>query len=300
MLFLKPFIVLLSLLPMKVLYRISDVLFFFVFHVFLYRRTVVKRNMYMSFPHYSNAKIREIEYGFYRHFCDLLVENIKSSNISPQELSERVTLNNFEVLEKLHQSGKSFAGIIGHLGNWEWTILRISQMANFPVSAMYQPSSSKRFDRWMKKNRARFGANLISTQELRSLLHSIDKQPIGIGFLADQGPVNVQNALWMYFMKQVTPVYKGVEKIARNKHLAVLYLHVKKTDRGYYSIDFELITDQPDSLPENEITFTHTKMLESNILEQPEIWLWSHRRWKRNHLIPETIKIMENSQLTKL
>jgi KDO2-lipid IV(A) lauroyltransferase len=299
MLLLKPFIQLLSLFSMKALYRISDVLFFFVFHVFLYRRTVVRKNMYMSFPHYSNAKIREIERGFYRHFCDLIVENIKSNRISAQELSERVTLTNFELLEKLHQSGKSFAGVIGHLGNWEWTILRISQMANFPVGALYQPSSSKRFDRWMKKNRARFGAQLISTQELRGLLQTINQQPIGIGFLPDQGPVNVKSALWMYFMKQVTPVYKGVEKIARSKDLAVVYLHVSKTGRGQYSIRFELITDQPNTLPENEITFTHNKMLESNILEQPEIWLWSHRRWKRNHLIPESAKIMEKSQVSE-
>ncbi len=254
----------------------------------------------MSFPHYSNARLHQIEKQFYRHFCDVLVESIKSNNISAKELNERIKITNFELLEKLNQSGKSIAGVLGHLGNWEWTILKISQQANFPVSAMYQPSSSKRFDKWLKKNRARFGANLVSTKELRHLLKSIDKQAIGIGFLADQGPVNVQTSVWMYFMKQITPVYKGVEKIARSKNLALVYINVTKPKRGHYNISFELITDQPNTYPENDLTFIHTKMLEKNINQQPEIWLWTHRRWKRNHLLPKNVKVMEKThQLNK-
>jgi len=249
----------------------------------------------MSFPHYSNAQLHEIEKKFYRHFCDLIVESIKSNNISKEELDKRITITNFELVEQLVHSGKSIAGVLGHMGNWEWAVLKLSKIATFPVNAMYQPSSSKRFDKWIKKNRARFGANLVASSDLRTLLQTLDKEPMGIGFLADQGPVNVKSALWMYFLKQVTPVYKGVEKIARSKDLAVLYLNVSKTGRGKYSISFELITDNANALPENELTFVHTKLLEKNIIKQPEIWLWTHRRWKRNHLIPESAKIMENS-----
>lgn len=284
---------------MKALYRLSNLLFFFTFHIFLYRRTVVRKNLYMSFPHYSNAQLHEIEKSFYRHFCDLIVESIKSNNISKEELDQRISVTNFELLEELISSGKSIAGVLGHMGNWEWVILKLSQIANFPVSAMYQPSSSKRFDKWIKKNRARFGANLVSSKEIRSLYQAIDKQPMGIGFLADQGPVNVKSALWMYFLKQVTPVYKGVEKIARQKDLAVVYLNVSKLERGKYSITFELISDNVNTLPENELTFVHTKMLEQNIIMQPEIWLWTHRRWKRNHLIPKSAQIMEKSLHSK-
>ncbi|MEZ5008971.1 MAG: lysophospholipid acyltransferase family protein [Chitinophagales bacterium] len=291
MIFLKPIILLLSFLSMKSLYVISNVLYFFTFYVFTYRRAVVRKNLSMSFPHYSNLQIQEIERKFYRHFCDLIVESIKANRISEEELNKRVTLTNIELLENLIISGKSLAGVLGHMGNWEWAVLRMAQSVTFPVNALYQPSSSKRFDNWMKKNRSRFGATLVATTEIKSLIKNLEKEPIGIGFLADQTPVNVEKAHWTYFLRQTTPVYTGVEKMAIKYNLAVVYLNISKTGRGQYHIDFELITDNPKSLAPGEITEIHTKMLETNIIKQPEIWLWSHRRWKRSHLKPKEVTI---------
>lgn len=282
---------LLSFLSMKSLYAISDVLYFFTYHIFTYRRAVVRKNMAMSFPHYSNLQIQSIEKKFYRHFCDLIVESIKAHRISEDELKERVQLKNVELLENLIVSGKSLAGVLGHMGNWEWAVLRMAQSVSFPVHALYQASSSKRFDRWMKTNRSRFGAHLVATTEIKSLIRILEQRPIGIGFLADQTPVHVKKAHWTYFLKQTTPVYTGVEKMAMQHHLAVVYLSVTKPARGHYHITFDLITDQPNQMAPGDITEIHTKMLEANIIQQPEIWLWTHRRWKRSHLKPNEVEI---------
>ncbi len=252
---------------------------------------VVRKNLSMSFPDKLNVELQAIEKGFYRHFADVIVENIKSTSISNEELSEHVHIVNLELVESFIVNGKSVIGVLGHLGNWEWAILKLGMNATFPVHALFQSSSSKRFDTWMKRNRERFGAILNSTREMRKVIHAMDKYPIGIGFLADQTPVNVQKAHWMRFMKQDTPVYLGAERMAKKHNTAVVYVDVTKKSRGHYEIKFELITDKAKTMNDYEITETHTRMLELSINRQPEIWLWSHRRWKRSHLKPKELTI---------
>lgn len=244
----------------------------------------------MSFPNLPNVKLHEIEKNFYRHFCDLVVESIKAHRISKEELAQKVKLENIELLQQLTQQ-KSVILISGHIGNWEWLVLQLAEEANFPLYALFKPSSSKKFDNYLKENRSRFGANIIATTAIRKWLLSINKANSAIGFLSDQTPVDVEKSHWMYFMKQVTPVFLGSEKIATQFNLPVVYIHTSKPKRGHYSLRFELITDQPKNLEKGALTEIHTKMLEANINEQPEIWLWTHRRWKRSHLKPTNIQL---------
>ena len=262
-----------------------------MYYVVGYRRVVVRKNLSMSFPDKLNLDLQQIEKKFYRHFADLIVENIKSTSISNEELYQHVHIVNLELIERYIVNGKSVIGVLGHLGNWEWAILKLGMNATFPVHALFQPSSSRKFDNWMKKNRERFGAILNSTREMRKVMHTMDKYPIGIGFLADQTPVNVEKAYWMRFMKQDTPIYLGAERLAKKHNTAVVYVDVAKKGRGQYEIKFDLITDEANNMKEYEITHIHTKMLEASINRQPEIWLWSHRRWKRSHLKPSSLKI---------
>ncbi|MCP4120645.1 MAG: lysophospholipid acyltransferase family protein [Bacteroidetes bacterium] len=290
MLLLSPFIKLLSLLPLKWLYGISNILHFFIYHVFTYRRVTVRRNLCMSFPDKTSKEIRQIEKQFYKHFSDLIVEGIKSFSLTAESLEHRITVSNLDLIEKFIAKDKSVLGVLGHIGNWEWAVLRLAQIADFPVHALYQPSSSKRFDNWLTRNRQRFGALLVSTKQLRPLFRNVMEHPVAIGSLVDQTPVHVDKAHWMNFMRQPTPVYTGSEKMAIQYDMAVIYVSINKTGRGFYHINFELITDQPRQLQEHEITETHTRMLENSIIQQPEIWLWTHRRWKRSHLKPGHFK----------
>jgi len=275
---------------MKWLYGISNVLHFFIYHVFTYRRVTVRKNLCMSFPDKTSKEIRLIEKRFYKHFSDLIVEGVKSFSLSKEELEHRVTVTNLDLIQQLILKDKSVLGVLGHMGNWEWVILRLAQEANFPVHALYQPSSSKRFDSWMRNNRQRFGAMLESTRQLRPLLKKVKEQPIAIGSLVDQTPVHVEKAYWTNFMRQSTPVYTGSEKMARQYDMAVIYVSIHKTGRGFYHVNFELITDDPSKMAENEITETHTRLLENSIIQQPEAWLWTHRRWKRSHLKPGQVE----------
>lgn len=290
MFLIRPIIKLLSLLPLRFLYMISSLLYPLVFHVFAYRRATVRKNLSMSFPDRTSEEIRRIESAFYRHFCDLIVEGVKAFSISKETIRDRVTVTNLEQVDQFIAGGKSVCGIVGHMGNWEWTILRLALQADYPVHALFQPTSNRGFDNWLKQSRERLGALLVSTREMRPLLQKMQNGPVALGTLGDQTPVHVDRSHWMTFLRQATPVYTGTEKLARNYDMAVFYIDVHKTGRGYYHVRFDLITDRPGDLPENELTEIHTRLLEASIMKQPEIWLWTHRRWKRSHLKPPDFK----------
>jgi KDO2-lipid IV(A) lauroyltransferase len=287
MFLLKPFIRLLSMLPLRVLYALSSLLYPFVFHVLAYRRVTVRRNLSMSFPDKPSAELRKIEKAFYRHFCDLIAESIKAFSISGTMLDERVTVTNLEQIRDFIASGKSVVAVLGHIGNWEWLVLKVAKDSDFPFTALYRPAGNRGFTDFLKAGRQRYGARLLPTSSIRELVRSIEEEPLVLGTLGDQTPVEVDRCHWMQFLRQPTPVYAGPEKLARKRDMAVFFVSMYKTGRGYYHAHIELITDRPAALAENEITESHTRMLEAAIVKQPETWLWTHRRWKRSHLKPE-------------
>ena len=85
-----PIIYLLSKLPFKVIYGISDILYFFVFRIFKYRIKVVRANIQIAFEHKSTSEQEAIIKNFYKHFCDVLVEMIKAFSMNRQEMDQIV------------------------------------------------------------------------------------------------------------------------------------------------------------------------------------------------------------------
>lgn len=273
----------LSYLPLRLLYVFSDIWFFIAYYLIRYRRRIIIRNLRNSFPEKSPKEIRQISGRFYRHFIDLFFETIKIPRFSENEIRERVRYNNLHILEKYYLQGKSVVTLLGHYGNWEWH-------AGFPLNsthksmAVYLPLSNRYFDSWMLKVRKTFDADLIPASETikRIYRYQQDNDLIHCAFLADQSPQIHHTSLWLNFLNQDTPVYITAERIARKFNTPVVYMQMSKIKRGYYSVDIMEITDNPERMPENEITNTFFRLLEKQIVQQPEYWLWTHRRWKIN------------------
>jgi Kdo2-lipid IVA lauroyltransferase/acyltransferase len=100
----------------------------------------------------------------------------------------------------------------------------------------------------------------------------------------DQSPSNRETAYWNTFLNQETGWNNGPEKLARKYDYAVLFGHSKQVKRGYYEVEFTLITENPRAMVEGEITNAYAKILEDLILSNPRFWLWSHKRWKHSRL----------------
>jgi KDO2-lipid IV(A) lauroyltransferase len=272
---------LVALLPLRILYFLSDILFLLTFYFPGYRKKTVINNLRNAFPEKSDAEIKTISKKFYRHFSDVLIEILKMIHLSPEELAERIKVKNPEVLHDLYQKNRSVIAVVGHYNNWEWILGTKPYVPHYSM-AIYKPLNNKYFNRFLIRNRSRYGVELISMREtLRKILYykKINKVTL-CAFITDQSPVWEETQYWTNFLNQLTPVYLGIEKMAIKTGQAVVYLNVQKIARGRYEMEVIKLFDEVKNVSPYEITNKHLAVLESYIKAQPEFWLWTHRRWK--------------------
>ena len=255
---------------------------YILLRLFGYRKNVIAENLNNSFPSKSTKEKRRITQQFYKHFAQFLIEIIKMFSISKKYIKKRVQFKNKELIQHYHSKGKDVILVLGHYGNWEWGLLATSLVSDHEMVGIYKPLSSSFWNQQIKKLRSKFGATLVSMKEsVRHLLKQGDK-PRLIGVIGDQTPTENEIDYWTTFLNQETAVFLGTEKLAKKLNCPVVFVHIDKIKNGYYKMSFELITENPQAHSEEEITNLHTQKLEEKIKERPELWLWSHRRWKHS------------------
>jgi len=280
------FIWLLAWLPLGILYAISNVIFVLVYYVVRYRRKVVRKNLENAFPEKSKKEIRQIERRFYLHFCDYIVETIKLLNVSDKTMQKRFEYKNLDVLESFYEKNQNVILYLGHYGNWEWTIFAKAAQENhcheYKAYSIYHPLSNKEFDEFMLRLRSKSGSVLVPQKKvLRTIIEmKRDNLPGFFCFIADQSPRKNHIAFWMKWLNQDTAPIVGAEKLAKQTGYPVVYLDIQKPKRGHYTGEFVVITENPNELPEFEITKKYMHLMEKTILRDPAYWLWTHKRWK--------------------
>lgn len=274
-----PLIYLLAWTPFPLLYRLSDGLYLLVFYLIGYRKKVVEQNLQRAFPELSDGERRRIRKAYYRHFCDLLLETIKKLSLRPNQLRRRVQFDQPELFQPWLKQQQSLIIVLGHVGNWEWGGARFQLEGLHPLKVLYHPLSHPQFERLVMHMRTRHGYSLISMKHaFRQMLDQRD-QLTATAFIADQSP-SPQYAYWTTFLHQDTGFFKGPDTLARKLRYPVVYFQILKERRGHYRIIPHLLSADPASEPPNGITEAFARRLEADIRQQPECWLWSHRRWK--------------------
>lgn len=270
-----------SLLPTRVLYYLSDFMYLLVFHVFKYRRKVVAMNLRNSFPNKTEAERLTIEARFYHHLCDLIIESIRNFSISKTEILRRCPVTNPEIFDTYAMQGKSLIIVSGHYNNWELAAMACGPQIVHHTIGIYSPLSDAFMDKKAKASRSRFGLEMVSKKIVKETFEKQKGQLTATMFGADQSPSNATKAYWTTFLNQDTAVMFGTEKYAVEYNYPVIYGHISKIRRGYYTMTFTTLEDNPATAPYGSITEKHTRMLEQHIIEAPEYWLWTHKRWKR-------------------
>jgi KDO2-lipid IV(A) lauroyltransferase len=270
-----------SLLPLRVLYVFSDLIFLLLYYFPSYRRKVVATNLKNAFPEKSDEELKSIEKKFYKHMADIFIETFKLIHMSEKEQKKRFTYNNIEIIDKLRQEKRDIIAVLGHYNNWEWPTL-LPFFLKYKIVIIYKPLQNKYFNGFINKQRSKHGIVLTPMSQIIREIINYRKNDINTlsVFLSDQTPAKGEIKYWTTFLNQDTPVYLGVEKIASKYDMAVVFFHIQKVKRGYYNLNIELLFDHTAGLPDHIITETHTRKLEDIIREKPEFWLWSHRRWK--------------------
>lgn len=277
---------LVSKLPYRALYVISDIANLVLYHIVRYRRDIVRRNITSAFPEKSLEECISIERGFYKWFCDYFEETVKLMSVSRQELLSRIEFRGIDKIEECFDRGQTCAGILGHYGNWELlsaTGLVIKKHPEAVIGLIYHPLRSQLFDRLFINMRQSMGGVCVPKKDILRYLVSFRSQNLMnlFGYIADQAPRYRNIHLWLPFLNHDTPVFTGAERIMRKMNNAVFYIDVERPERGKYIYTFKLMTDKPGEMPEFEITKKFFVMLEQTIRREPRFYLWSHNRWKR-------------------
>jgi KDO2-lipid IV(A) lauroyltransferase len=274
------FLIPISLLPFPLLYLLSDFLFFIFYSLLGYRKKIVVSNITNSFPEKSKQEVNEITKLFYKHFCDVIVESLKSFTISDAQISKRMILKNPELLNSYYDKKQSVILAGGHYNNWEWIAVALDKQMKHQSIAIYKTLSNKFFDEKMRSTRGKFGLLMVSTKLVAETFSKFKNELTATIFAIDQSPSNPKKCYWMNFLNQDTPVLFGTEKFSKDYNQPVLFGTITKVKRGFYQIEFQTVTDNPTNTAHGYITETTTKLLEAEIIKAPQYWLWTHRRWK--------------------
>lgn len=299
-----PIFYVLSLLPFRVLYGISDFFYLIMYHIVGYRKKVVRKNLSSSFPEKTSQELKEIERGFYHWLCDYFVETLKLLTVSDETLLKHIEFRNAEQIEEYYDKGQTCAAILGHYCNWELlsaTGLAFKRHKEAVCGLIYHPLRSKIFDMLFKDIRQSKGGVCIPKQEILRYLvrYKREKRMWLFGYISDQSPKYLNIHCWLPFLNHDTPVFTGGEKIMKKMNDAVFYVDMHRPERGKYICTFRLITDKPAEMQENEITTRFFKMLEDTIKRDPRLYLWTHDRWKRNHEHFDKYYVMANGHVIK-
>jgi KDO2-lipid IV(A) lauroyltransferase len=271
---------LMSLLPMWMLYGLSDGIAFLLYTVIRYRRAVVLANLRHAFPEKTDAERQRIARRFYRNFTDNFIETIKLLSASTRWLEKHFVLDNPGLLDHYFDQGRKLQMHLGHCFNWEIANLAMPMRTRYPFLVAYMPMENKVFERMLLRLRGRTGTLLLPATRMSKAIIPYRNQQYMLVLVADQAPGGPENTYWMNFFGQPTAFIRGPERGARIADIPAVFARIYKPRRGYYRAELITIAEHPAALPEGEVTLRYRTLLEDAIRREPGGWLWSHKRWK--------------------
>jgi len=282
-----PLLWIISILPFRILYVVSDILYLLVYYIIGYRKRTVKYNLTLVFPDKSEKEITTLSKKFYHHLCDMILESVKSLTVSEAEMMKRFKLTNIEEIHKLEKENRNIVLMCAHYANFEWIFIT-QKYVKHKGYGVYKRLANKYFDRLIKRKRAKYNTQLITTKEtIPVLMESIKKGELSIsGFVSDQSPKVNKAYHWNDFMGIKVPVHTGAEMLAKRLDSSVVFFGVKKIKRGYYETTFTTLAQNAKDYKNYEITDMFLKLVEEQIYSAPEYYLWTHKRWKHKDNVP--------------
>jgi KDO2-lipid IV(A) lauroyltransferase len=271
---------LLSRLPLRVLYALTDVLYVFVYRVWRFRKTLTLKNLRRSFPDKTEAEIARIAAVSYHNASDMIAEIVKGAAMPPVEIRQRMRINNLEILAPYLGTNRPVVLLASHHCNWEWLLLVSSLELKVSVDAVYKPLRVAAIDRFMFETRSRFGGNPIAVKDfLVEVLKRRGDARI-FALVADQTPPREEEKHWTRFLNQDTAFFVGADKIARMVRAPVFFVGIVRTSRGHYEATLQLLAEPPYSGEGTDIIERYARAAEAHITEDPADWLWMYRKWK--------------------
>ena len=270
----------LAKLPLSILYKLSDIFAWVIYNVVRYRKDIVFNNLHNAFPEKNEKDIKRIAKACYKNIADVVIEAIKSSNLSILELNRRVHFVNVEILDPLIKAKQSFLLLAAHQCNWEWLLLTSKNQLGIDVAAIYRPLHNKKYDKLMLESRSQYGVTLIPSKRAIMELMRRRNSLQAIATIADQPPLEGDEKCWVKCLNQDTAFPVGVDKIAKIMKLPAFFIYMRRTKRGFYEVKLEQLANPPYTKEGYPIAQSYAKAFEKQILMFPNDWIWTNRKWK--------------------
>ncbi len=273
------FIYLFALVPFWLLYIFADIFYLVTYKLVGYRVDVTRENLKRCFPEKSSGELKKIERQSFKNLSQITVESLKAFTMSKEAIFRRHKVINNEDIDHLYEKYGGLIAMPAHYNNWEWGAMSCQQL-KWEGEVLYKPLSNPYLDKFIKKNRSRFGSNLISIYDTaKTFIRTKDQKKVFI-LASDQSPSNRKKSIWVDFFNTETAFLHGAEVYARKYNYPVVYVDVQRVKRGWYELELTTLTEDPDSLPPGGVTKLYAEKLEKVIRKEPGNWLWSHKRWK--------------------
>lgn len=270
----------LGILPLAIQHVISDIGYFLFYKVFKYRLKVVRTNLDHSFPEKTEQEKRKIERDFYEQLVDTMVESLAIVGLSEKSMRSRLRYTNPELINGMAEH-RSVISMMAHCGSWEYTS-GFALFSSHPVLGVYHPLTSKGADKFYFDMRTKFGAEPTTMGAIGREIARRNKDKILVALIADQSPPINKEDHWIDFLNQKTLFFRGAEMLATRYNMAVAYLSVRRVKRGFYEATFIPIYNGTDKIEPYELAKIYAEHLERDIRQNPQLWLWTHRRWKKH------------------
>lgn len=276
-----PIIIIVSYLPFRLLYILSDILFIIMYYVLGYRKKVVRHNLELALPNLTASERKIIERKSYQHLCDMFLETMKTMSITQKQIDKRFVFKNIEVYHELEKKGKSIALMCAHYASYEW-VVSLNKQISFKGYAIYKKINNKYFDKLIRDIRSKFEAYLIHNRESIAIIesNSLKKELCLYGFASDQSPMLKPLTYWSNFLNIEVPIHTGAEFLAKKYDMNMIFLRVEKVKRGYYEAYFEVLSEDVQSISDYQITESFMRKVEQQIYAAPEFYMWTHKRFK--------------------
>ncbi|MFN8254052.1 MAG: lysophospholipid acyltransferase family protein [Bacteroidales bacterium] len=270
-----------KLLPFRAMYILADGIAFLLNYIIPYRKSVVMKNLHKCFPEKNEKEIIQIRKNYYRIFSDLLLETLKGTLMNKKQLVDRFRVINPAVSNKFFEKGQDVIMVLGHFANWEWATASLVECLKHHPAVLYKPISNIYIDDFIKKSRARFGIDLVSIYQTGRYFLSKKAKPVAYYMIADQYSPNKIRQITANFFHSQTGFLNGPEKYAKLLNIPVIYTEIRREKRGFYTMELFELCEDPAQMPPGEITQRYANFLENSIKKQPENWIWTHKRWKK-------------------
>lgn len=237
-------------------------------------------NLRIAFPDKTDKELRKISKQFYHNLADTFVEIIKLVSMSDKTFAKRCT-GDFSIIDELIKKGKNIQLHAGHQFNWEMGSLFMSRsITDIPSFAVYIPIPSQAVEKLFLKIRERYGTKFVRATEFRENRDKIFTQRFALFLGADQNPGNPARGYWQNYFTKAAPFISGPEVGAIKYNTAVVFVRSRIVKRGHYNLECTLCCENASLTSHGEITRAYRDFLEKIISEEPENYLWTHRRWK--------------------